>query len=177
MKVAQLGLTLCNPMNYTVHGILQARILEEVAFPFSRGSSQPRDRTQVSHIAGGFFTSWATREAPYTRYACMHVKSLSRVQLLATPWTVTYTRLLCPWDFPGNSIGVDCHFLLQGIFPTQGSNPGLPHCRQTLYHLSHQGSLPIFSPTKYLLNESIIIISKRLLSQCLFLETSSSLGF
>src|SRR5574337_1228739 len=42
------------------------------------------------------------------------------------------TRLLCPWDFPGNSTGVDCHFLLQGIFPTQGSNPGLLHCRQTL---------------------------------------------
>ena len=50
-------------MNYTVHEILQARILEWVAFPFSRGSSQPRDQTQVSHIAGGFFTSWATREA------------------------------------------------------------------------------------------------------------------
>ena len=45
------------------HGILQARILDWVAFPFSRGSSQPRDRTQVSHIAGGFFTNWATREA------------------------------------------------------------------------------------------------------------------
>ena len=40
----------------------------------------------------------------------------------------------------GNSTGVDCHFLLQGLFPTQGSNPGLPHCRQTLYRLSHQGS-------------------------------------
>ena len=50
-------------MDNTVHGILQARILEWVAFPFSSGSSQPRDRTQVSHIAGGFFTSWATREA------------------------------------------------------------------------------------------------------------------
>ena len=48
--------TLCNPMDYTVHGIVQARILEWVAFPFSRGSPQPRDRTQVSHIAGGFFT-------------------------------------------------------------------------------------------------------------------------
>ena len=45
-----------------VHRILQARILEWVAFPFSRGSSQPRDRTSVSHIAGGFFTSWATRK-------------------------------------------------------------------------------------------------------------------
>ena len=48
--------------------------------------------------------------------------------------------ILCPWDFPGNSLGVDCHFLLQGIFPTQGTNLGLPHCRQMLYCLSHQGS-------------------------------------
>ena len=47
------------------------------------------------------------------------------------------TRLLRPWDFPGKSTGVGCLFLLQGIFPTQGSNPGLRHCRQTLYHLSH----------------------------------------
>ena len=67
------------------------------------------------------------------------VKSLSRVQLFATPWAVACTRLLRPWDFLGQSTGVGCHFLLQGIFPTQGSNPGLPHCRQTLYHLSHQG--------------------------------------
>ena len=50
------------------------------------------------------------------------------------------TTLLCLCDFPGKSTGVGCHFLLQGIFPTQGSNPGLPHCRQMLYHLSHQGS-------------------------------------
>ena len=63
VKVAQSCLTLWDPMDYTVHGILQARILEWVAFPFSRGSSQPRDRTQVSLIAGRFFTSWATREA------------------------------------------------------------------------------------------------------------------
>ena len=54
VKVAQLCLTLCDPMDYRAHGILQARILEWVAVPFSRGSSQPRDRTQVSHIAGGF---------------------------------------------------------------------------------------------------------------------------
>ena len=50
------------------------------------------------------------------------------------------TRLLRPWDSPGKNTGVGCHFLLQGIFPTQGSNPGLPHCRQTLWSLSHQGS-------------------------------------
>ena len=63
VKVAQSCPTLCHAMDYTVHGILQARILEWVAVPSSRGSSQPRDRTQVSCIAGEFFTSWATREA------------------------------------------------------------------------------------------------------------------
>ena len=57
VKVAQLCLILCDLMDYIIHGILQARILEWVTFPFSGGSSQPRDQTQVSHIAGGFFTS------------------------------------------------------------------------------------------------------------------------
>ena len=51
VKVAQSCLTLCSSMDYIVHGVLQARILEWVAFPFSRGSSQLRDQTQVSHIA------------------------------------------------------------------------------------------------------------------------------
>ena len=51
VKVAQSSPTLCNPMDYTVHGILQARILGWVAFPFSRESFQPKDRTQVSRIA------------------------------------------------------------------------------------------------------------------------------
>ena len=49
-------------------------------------------------------------------------------------------RLLCPWDFPGKNTGVGSHSLLQGIFPTQGSSPGLLHYRQILYHLSHQRS-------------------------------------
>ena len=56
VKVAQSCPTLCDPMDYTVPEILRARILEWVAFPFSRGSSQPRDRTEVPRIAGGFFT-------------------------------------------------------------------------------------------------------------------------
>ena len=64
VKVTQLHPTLCHPMDYIFHGILQARILEWVAVPFSRGSSQPRDRTQVSGIAGRWFASWATRESP-----------------------------------------------------------------------------------------------------------------
>ena len=72
------------------------------------------------------------------------VKSLSRVRLFVTPWTVAY-QLLHPWNFPGKNTGVGCHFLLQGIFPTQGSNLGLLHCRQTVYYLSHLGS-PKLSP-------------------------------
>ena len=63
VKIVQSWPTLCNPVDYTVHGILQSRILEWVAIPFSRGSSQPRDWVQVSCISGRFFTSWATREA------------------------------------------------------------------------------------------------------------------
>ena len=51
---------------------------------------------------------------------------------LATPWTIAL-QVLCPWDSPGKNTGVGCHFLLQGIFPTQGLNPGLLHCRQILY--------------------------------------------
>ena len=67
-EVAQSCPTLCNPMDCSppgssVHGILQARVLEWVAISFSRGSSRPRDRTQVSHIAGRCFNLWATREA------------------------------------------------------------------------------------------------------------------
>ena len=63
VKVTHSCPSLWNPMVYRVHGILQARILEWVVFPFSRGSSQPRDQTQASHVAGGFFISWTTREA------------------------------------------------------------------------------------------------------------------
>ena len=107
------------------------------------------------------------------------VKSLSRVRLLAAPWTAAYqappsmgfsrqeywsgvpspsplsrpvvfnslwvhglqpTRLLSPWNSPGKNIGVSCHFLLQGIFPTQELSLGLLHCRQSLYCLSDQGA-------------------------------------
>jgi len=49
------------------------------------------------------------------------------------------SRFLCPWDSPGKNTGAGCHALFQRIFPTQKSNPSLFHCRQILYHLSHQG--------------------------------------
>ena len=85
MKVAQSRPTLCIPMDYTVHWIFQARILEWVVFPFSRGSSQPRDRSQVSHNAGRFFTSWTTREAPQG--------NLSKVFIIKVCWILSNTFL------------------------------------------------------------------------------------
>ena len=72
-------------------------------------------------------------------YACArHVTSVVSDSL--QPYGPYPARLLCPWDSPGKNAGVRCHALFQGIFPTQGSNLGLQHCRQILHHLSHQGS-------------------------------------
>ena len=67
------------------------------------------------------------------------MKSLSRVRLLATPWTVAH-QAPYPWDSPGKNTGAGSLSLLQGNFPTQDSNQGLLHCRQILYRLSYQGS-------------------------------------
>ena len=66
----------------------------------------------------------------------------STVSHFLWPQGLSLTRLLCPWDSPGKNTGVGSHFLLQGIFSTQGWNPGLLHCRQILYCLSHQGRFP-----------------------------------
>ena len=68
---------LCSPPGSSIHGIFQARILERVATSFSRGSSRPRDWTQVSHIAGGLVTVWTTREA---LFYCTLERPLSNVQ-------------------------------------------------------------------------------------------------
>ena len=142
MQVVPSCPTLCDAMDYTVHGFLQVRILEWVAFPFFRGSSQTRDWPQVSRITGGFFTSWATREAQsfhnHMRIICM-LSGFSRV------W-------LCNPGPPGSSV----HGILQarilewvampssrGIFPTQGLNPRLLH----LIHWQ-TGSLPLAPPEK-----------------------------
>ena len=82
VQVTQSCPTLWDLMDYTVHGILQARILEWAAFPFSRGSSQPRDRTHISHIAGGFFTNCAIREA-HDRDKIIQMKSFFPLSLQA----------------------------------------------------------------------------------------------
>ena len=77
---------------------------------------------------------------------CMHAKSLQSCPTLCNPMDCSLTGspvhgILRPWDPPGKNTRVGCHFLLQGIFPTQGSNPGLLHCRQILYHLSYEENL------------------------------------
>ena len=67
-------------------------------------------------------------------------ESCSAVSDSLRPHGLGSSRLLCPWNSPGKNTGVGSHSLLQGIFPTQGLNPGLLHCGQILYDLSHQGS-------------------------------------
>ena len=83
----------------------------------------------------------------YTVCVCMGVTLVMANSL--QPHGLEPARPLCPWDFPSENTGVGCHSLLQGIFPTQGLNPGFPHCRQTPYHLSHQGS-PLIMLTEYI---------------------------
>ena len=118
----------CSPSDSSVHGILQARMLEWVAMPFSRGSSRPRDLTHISYV------SCIGRQVLYHKcHLGVTWKFLSCVQLFVTPWT----------------IGVVSLSLIQRIFPTQGSNPALPHCRQILYQLSHQGSPRILEWAAY----------------------------
>jgi len=71
----------------------------------------------------------------------------------------SHSRFLCPWDSPGSNTGVGCHSLLQGIFPTQGLNLGLLHCRQ-IYHLSNQGSPYIYRCVLSILHTVVCISEK-----------------
>ena len=133
VKVSQSYPTRCDPVDYTIHGVLQARILEWVAFPFTRGSSQPRDWTQVSCIAGGFFTSWATRGAQIiplwvSKCVCLCFQSCLT---FVTSWTVAHEAPLpvgCSrqeyWSgvsFP--SPGLDNHIKHWKINPQVGRCP------------------------------------------------------
>ena len=122
-EVPQSCLTLCDPMDCSppgssVHGILQARILEWVAISFSRGSSQARDRTQVSRIAGRRFNLWATREAQKK----VKVKSLSRVQLFVTPWIAAHQAPLS-MGFSMQEYWSGLPFPSPGDFPDPGIKP------------------------------------------------------
>ena len=198
-----------SPQGSFIHGIIQKRILEWIAMPFSRGSSWPRSWTWVSHIAGRFFTVWTTREAGYIKnekcqrsllYAGQYFYALqshcpypsnmfyvphgwslwnvsselyfplnfgwvhpegntsrknedrkinmvvftpatiSQSMLVMTPWTVTHQASLsmefCRQEYWSGWIAIP---LLQRIFLTQESNPGLLPFRQILYQGSPAG--------------------------------------
>ena len=108
-KSLQSCLILCNPLDCippgsSVHGILQARLLEWVVMPSSRGSSQPGDQTQVSHMAGGFFTNWATREA-IPRYVWHGLVCIVFMVYHKTSLASDFSNLFCSYSFNG------CHFI------------------------------------------------------------------
>ena len=119
LLLIQTCLTLCSPMDSSlsgssVHGILQARILEWVIHSLLPGSSPPRDQTQVSCIAGRFFTIWAAREAHMFSY-CM-LSLFSHVQLFVTSWTVAHQAPL--------SMGFSRQEYWSGLpFPSPGDLP------------------------------------------------------
>ena len=98
----------------------------------------PRNQTQVSCIAGRFFTTSKPLNTVNESESCSVVSDSSRPH-----------GLYSPWNSPGQNTGMGSLSLLQGIFPTQGSNPGLPHCRQILYQLSHKGSPKILEWVAY----------------------------
>ena len=137
-EVAQSCPTVCNPMGCrlpgsSVHGIFQARVLEWAAISL------------VSCITSSCLSSAWVNSSLTIRCTPKWKWSRSVVSSSLRPHRLQPTRLLCLWDFPGNSTGVDCHFFLQGIFPTQGSNPGILHCRQMLYCLSYHTKASVYS--------------------------------
>ena len=99
-------------MDYPVHEILQARILDWVALPFSRGSSQPRDRTQVSHIAGKFFTSWANS------------RSLLKLMSIKSVMHPTISSSVVPFSSCLQSFPASGSFLMSRLFTTGGQSIG-----------------------------------------------------
>ena len=94
-----------------------------------------------------FLLEWPLEPLLEITWPYMVVDSLSHVWQICNPTDCSPTRILCPWNFPGKNTGVGCNFLLQGIFRTEESNPGLLHCRQDscitgrfFYWLSYKGS-------------------------------------
>ena len=132
MLVAQLCLTLCDPMDCSlpgssVHGILQARILEWVAICFTMGSSNPGIKPGSPILQANSLPS----EPPGSESESHLVVSNS----------LRLHGLYSSWNSLSQNTGMGSLSLLQGIFPTQESNPDLQHCRPILYLLSHQGRL------------------------------------
>ena len=127
-KVAQSCPTLSDPMECSLpgsstHGIFQARGLEWSAIAFSN------------------------REMRNPQLSGIQENESESHSVLSDSWWPH--GLYSPWNSPGQNTGIGNHSLLQGIFPTQGSNPGLAHCRWILYQLSHKGSPTILEWAAY----------------------------
>jgi len=145
-EVAQLCPTLCHPMDCSlpcssVHGIFQARVLEWVAISFSRGSSQPRDWTWVFHIVGRCFVHIIVPGVTvhFLEGCAWHLRHSMGASHSAVSNSLWPHGLYSPWNSPGQNTGVGSLSLLQGIFPTQGLNPGLPHCKADYLPAEPQG--------------------------------------
>ena len=123
MLIAQSCLTLCNSMDYTAHGILQARILE-LAFPFPRGSSQPRDWTQVSPTAGRFFTDSEPQGKPKST-GVGESEVTQSCPTLCDPWTVAHQAPLST-GFARQEYWSGLPFPSPGDLPDPGIEPRSP---------------------------------------------------
>ena len=132
-------------MDWIVKGILQARILEWVAFPFSRGSCQPREEPRSPTLQMDSLPAEPQGKPKNTgvgSHSLFHgIFPTQELNQGGSPALQVDSLPAEPPVKPKNT-GVGSHSLLQGIFPTQGSSPGLWHCRRLLYQLSHQGSPP-----------------------------------
>ena len=133
-QLLRLCLTHCDPMDCSqsgssVHGILQAKILERTAISTSRESCWSRDWTQVSCLPsrGFFLTSAMLLPSPIFKILLCALLSPPVTSNSLQTHGLQLARLLRLWDSPGKNTGVGCHVLLQGIFPTQWSNSGLLH--------------------------------------------------
>ena len=91
------------------------------------------------------FNSWSGNEGPTS---CLYLVAQSYPSLCSS-MDHSPTGFSVHVDSPGKNIGLGCHALFQGIFSTQGSNPGLPHCKWIIYYLSHQGSLTVLEGVAY----------------------------
>ena len=114
--------------------------MQQVIYIYNKIYRWPRTRSPPSQIFIHFsilFTYFKLKTLNYHYHEKRWVLLTQSNSL--RPHGLGLARLFCPWDSSGKYTGVRCHFLLQKSFPTQGSNPDLQHCRQTLYHLSHQG--------------------------------------
>ena len=109
-----------------------------------------KNRLQVNKTTAVYSFPWTYREPETRKYSCSANESVSRSIMSECMWPhgLEPTRLLYPWNSPGKNTGVGCCALLQGIFPTQGSNLSLMHFRQILYRLSYQGTFIIVEHTE-----------------------------